>query len=113
MPARLASSCPGTASASGRWVQQTRWTPTDLPSLAISQSRPLAACWAARAALSSPRSRQVSSATSSTTTSSRDQLGGAAGGQPRRPVDLQVADRSNRGRKRPRNAALRAHVSEA
>ncbi len=48
-------------------VQQARWMSTDLPSLAISQSRPVAACWAARAALSSPRSRTASSATSSAT----------------------------------------------
>ncbi len=41
---------------------------TDLPSLVIPQSGPVAACWAARAALSSPRSRTVSSATSSAIT---------------------------------------------
>ena len=50
VPSRLAVSCPGTASASSLWVQQPRWMPTDVPSLAISQSRPVAACWAARAA---------------------------------------------------------------
>ena len=54
VPSRLAFSCPGTASASGRWVQQTRWMSTDLPSLAISQSRPVAN-WPGQLSPPSPR----------------------------------------------------------
>ena len=79
VPSRLTFSCPGTASASGLWVQQTRWLSTELPSLAISPSRPVAACWAARAARSAPRSRTVSSATSSINAKFPDQLAMAAG----------------------------------
>ena len=89
----------GTTSASGHRVQQTRWMSTDLPGLAISQSRRVAACWAARAARSSPRSRTVSSATSSIRAKFPDQLAMAAEFPTyteRRPPIARVSAWSNR-----------------
>ena len=71
LPPRPALSFPGPTSTSGHRVHGTRWVSTELPNPAIPQGRPLAAWCAARAALPTPRSRPVISATSSTTTIQR------------------------------------------
>ncbi len=84
-PPRPVLSFPGTPLTFGRRVLGTMRISTELPHPAIRQGRPLAAWWAARAALPTLRSWTVISATSFTTTI-RGQLAQAAVSRPPRPA---------------------------